>query len=73
MYIVFASIYDCSLKCWNCLDSVVFSVFHLTILALITSVVLYISQIFPYSARNTRYYIYLCSVVQHTFWFLFKK
>ena len=67
----FASIYDFSLKCWNCLDSVVFSVFHLTILALITSVVLYISQIFSYSARNTKYYIYLYSVVQHHFFLFF--
>ena len=47
----------------------VFSVFHLTILALITSVVLYISQIFSYSARNTKYYIHWCSVVQHHFFF----
>ena len=58
---------------WNLLDSVIFFVFHFTILAQKASVAFYISQIFSYSARNTKHYIYLCSVVQHTFCFCLKN
>ena len=69
-YIVFASIKNFSIRFWNPFDSVVFVVYPPTILAPITSVAFYISQIFSFSARNTKHHIYQCYVLQHTFCFV---